>query len=418
MLTRSFGVRIDEFKRNHKAKAFTLAEGGHSPLLYGGSRRLLLCGDEGTQGSPRLVKRGFTLAEVLITLGVIGVVAAVTMPTLVTNIQERVRKEQVRTVKYKFTKATDKMNSLGKIGRYNSTMDFVNELKNHLSIAKICDKDHLGECWGGESFSNIGTGSSLKTYKVAELTTGKTLEALQANSGDMDTVGIVTGDGTPIILTYGKECQSLDETKQYTWSVVDGKPETNATAGCVSMVFDINGKKGPNKLGTDVRTMNSLLGMVFLGSSYPALTQAECTKYKNELGITNCYSGWNGTDYSKLEEDKWGGAVKACHDLGLHLPSMETLAQIATLQFGVPIGVYEQVAFDPEICTEYPSWSCKIPPSNAEYSSPVSSFRGYHWSSREGSAATAYVRDFGPSSLSSYYNGYRYVARYALCVGD
>ena len=44
------------------------------------------------------LKSAFTLAEVLITLGIIGVVAAVTMPTVVTNIQERVRKEQVRTV--------------------------------------------------------------------------------------------------------------------------------------------------------------------------------------------------------------------------------------------------------------------------------------------------------------------------------
>ena len=34
-------------KKIKKLKAFTLAEGGHSPLL---------CGDEGTQGSPRLVK--------------------------------------------------------------------------------------------------------------------------------------------------------------------------------------------------------------------------------------------------------------------------------------------------------------------------------------------------------------------------
>ena len=51
------------------------------------------------------IKNAFTLAEVLITLGVIGVVAAVTMPTLVTNIQEKARKEQVRTVKYKLTKA-------------------------------------------------------------------------------------------------------------------------------------------------------------------------------------------------------------------------------------------------------------------------------------------------------------------------
>ena len=78
---------------------FTLAEGGHSPLL---------CGDEGvaegyscveTKGhkfhhtsqssSPRLekhvfshYKKGFTLAEVLITLGVIGVVAAVTLTSI------------------------------------------------------------------------------------------------------------------------------------------------------------------------------------------------------------------------------------------------------------------------------------------------------------------------------------------------
>lgn len=32
---------------------------------------------------------GFTLAEVLITLGVIGVVAAMTIPTLMTNLQNR-----------------------------------------------------------------------------------------------------------------------------------------------------------------------------------------------------------------------------------------------------------------------------------------------------------------------------------------
>ena len=36
---------------------------------------------------------GFTLAEVLITLGVIGVVAAVTLPVLITNINEKVQKD-------------------------------------------------------------------------------------------------------------------------------------------------------------------------------------------------------------------------------------------------------------------------------------------------------------------------------------
>ena len=33
------------------------------------------------------MKKGFTLAEVLITLGIIGVVAAMTIPTLIANYQ-------------------------------------------------------------------------------------------------------------------------------------------------------------------------------------------------------------------------------------------------------------------------------------------------------------------------------------------
>ena len=37
-------------------------------------------------------KFGFTLAEVLITLGIIGVVAALTLPSLVTNYQKQIKK--------------------------------------------------------------------------------------------------------------------------------------------------------------------------------------------------------------------------------------------------------------------------------------------------------------------------------------
>lgn len=37
-----------------------------------------------------LKKTGFTLAEVLITLGIIGIVAAMTLPTVITNVQKKV----------------------------------------------------------------------------------------------------------------------------------------------------------------------------------------------------------------------------------------------------------------------------------------------------------------------------------------
>ena len=39
-------------------------------------------------------KHAFTLAEVLVTLGIIGVVAALTMPTLMANHQKAVQKAQ------------------------------------------------------------------------------------------------------------------------------------------------------------------------------------------------------------------------------------------------------------------------------------------------------------------------------------
>ena len=41
-------------------------------------------------------KTGFTLAEVLITLGIIGVVAAMTLPTIITNVQKKVVENQLK----------------------------------------------------------------------------------------------------------------------------------------------------------------------------------------------------------------------------------------------------------------------------------------------------------------------------------
>ena len=391
-----------EKHKNFGNRKIIAEKGGKLPLSDGRGRG---CSPAGvtTTGEGR-TKSAFTLAETLITLGVIGVVAALTLPTLLTNVQDRVRQEQVRTVKYKFTKATEKMNSLGLIGHYDSTMDFVNELKKHMSIAKVCDGSKLNECWGSTSFTNA---NASKTYTVADLKTGKSLEALQFNSGDTDTVGIVTGDGVPIILTYGKECQALDESKQYQWSTVNGKPETNATAGCVSMVFDINGPKAPNKIGTDVRTMNSLLGMVDLGTNYKALTADECRNVKSKLGIKYC---------GYVEQDYWAGAMKACDDMGLHLPSMKTLAQIATIQYGVPIDTYDEVAFD-DYCSSVPTIQCKAKPTN--YASPISTFGGgAYWANQELNRSVGYKRWFYSVTTHFVTGGGRDGNYYALCIAD
>ncbi len=42
------------------------------------------------------MRKGFTLAEVLITLGIIGIVAALTLPSLIQKYQEKVTLERLK----------------------------------------------------------------------------------------------------------------------------------------------------------------------------------------------------------------------------------------------------------------------------------------------------------------------------------
>ena len=66
-------------------------------------------------------------------------VAVIVLPSLITNVNDRVNAEKIRSTKYKFTKATDHMKSLGLIGPYPSTDAFVDELQKYFKIAKRCD---------------------------------------------------------------------------------------------------------------------------------------------------------------------------------------------------------------------------------------------------------------------------------------
>ena len=56
-------------------------------------------------------KKAFTLAEVLITLGIIGVVAAMTIPTLITNNQQRSMDTAANVFNRKFGEALKIMNA-------------------------------------------------------------------------------------------------------------------------------------------------------------------------------------------------------------------------------------------------------------------------------------------------------------------
>ena len=97
-------------------------------------------------------QKAFTLAEVLITLAIIGVVAAVTIPTLIAKYQEKAWKTSADVFDRKLTEALNLMNTNDELVGYKNTEEFVKAFSKYVKIAKVCNEDNLDSCWiKGES---------------------------------------------------------------------------------------------------------------------------------------------------------------------------------------------------------------------------------------------------------------------------
>ena len=349
-------------------------------------------------------KVAFTLAEVLITLGIIGIVAALTLPAFISNVQGRIQAKRVENINQKLSKVTDKMAVQSGLIGYPDTMAFVQEMKKHMSIAKVCDNSHLAECWGT---TEVDVGKD-KPWEISKTKTAKTLKIGEPDNW-ADTVGIVTADGTPMILSYDKNCNFDPNNTGLQYNQSSGKSNSLA---CLSGVFDWNGGARPNKLGDDVITLGMASGLgktcafELNGTCYTApftpkpLTKAECEAAvaEGKLGIKGCY----------YDNDHWAGAVKTCKDQGKKLPTGAQLAELASqLYVGNPtIGAteYKQgLQFD----------------SNSSTAKSLGLTSGFFlWSGEEISSGNAYGRGFY-TTYSYWGNEYRgHSTSQAVCVGE
>ncbi len=280
------------------------------------------------RGLGRGGKAAFTLAEVLITLGIIGVVAALTMPALITNIQDRIQAKRIENINQKLSKVTDKMAVQSGLAGYGTTMAFVQEMSKHMKIAKICDNEHLAECWPTQEVTLNDEG---KTWEIAKTKNAKTLK-ISTNAEDWaDTVGIVTGDGTGMILSYNKKCEFNVDDNGLKYDNSTGKSNSLV---CLSGVYDWNGSSKPNKLGKDVTMLAPASGLgqacaieaggkCFTALFTPTpLTRAQCEAEKDKLGIGSCY--YNG--------DYWAGAVKQCGGVS-KMPTRADLTELAKVLY-------------------------------------------------------------------------------------
>lgn len=171
----------------------------------------------------------FTLAEVLITLAIIGIVAAITIPSLIKNIQLMQYKS---SYKKEYSILSQAMTSIANdnggsnVGVYSSNSGIRDAFAAKLKTLKKCeDAASKGVCWATTTSYMDGT---IKT--------------------DMwSTASTVLNDGSSIMFYYPfTNCDSS----------AFGLPNGETTCGILTI--DVNGLTGPNKFGYDIYILHIL----------------------------------------------------------------------------------------------------------------------------------------------------------------
>ena len=167
-------------------------------------------------------KTGFTLAEVLITLGIIGVVAAMTIPTLITNYQKKQFEAQ-------FAKT------------YSTIMNgFRLYLADQYCTTSVCSpiQDYYLEAYD-ENYTNIDKMFN-SAFKVSKICRGndEISECMPEKMYGID----------------GEEVDMNTPTEKYSVIFADGSSLTGVGGfyGALLLLMDTNGPSAPNTYGKDL----------------------------------------------------------------------------------------------------------------------------------------------------------------------
>ncbi len=209
------------------------------------------------------------MAEILLSLTIIGVVAAITLPSLTGNINERTWNTQRKALYARFSQAIALMPALNGYGTLTegnestSAVDtaaetFVTEgLSKVLKINNICDSDHLADC--GIASKLTATNGAIINFpsKMSELNPGL-ISASTSGYGsysalDTKAAAFETQNGESIIVYYNPRCiGSLNEMDAGNTAGRIGNTYYAQLNMCANFIYDLNGNKGPNTVGKDI----------------------------------------------------------------------------------------------------------------------------------------------------------------------
>lgn len=211
-------------------------------------------------------KNGFTLAEVLITLGIVGVVAALTAPALVQNAGSAQTGPKLAKAVSTLEVATEQLlldESAGKVSSLGDNQEFAEKLTNHMKIS-LYDDD-------GSKYGESGD------IKPTAYDGGTLVDNIGRYGTLNDSVKYITKDGMIYMFTKIAASNGV-------------KPHKDM----IGQVFiDINGEAGPNSMGKDLFAF----GWYNDGTLKPVGSQewSDDTETNDVVRWNSDYAGGNGS---------------------------------------------------------------------------------------------------------------------------
>lgn len=220
--------------------------------------------------------KGFTLAEVLVTLGIIGVVAAMTIPTLIQEHQKRAlatatkkfystMSQAVRT--YMAEEGVDDLRNTP-LARDNyddsASPEAISSIRNfvtkYLKVVKECDYD-ANDCFAEEYKNFDGSDSNFTT-----------------ESNWIRRRDYVLSDGSIMRIGY--------------------------STSPIELFVDVNGKKGPNRVGYDLWSMS----IFYDGTIDESSITPECRRDKDDcLFVSSSIEEWREYRFEDCKNGQYGG---------------------------------------------------------------------------------------------------------------
>lgn len=178
------------------------------------------------------MKKGFTLSEVLITLGIVGIVAVLTIPAVMKNYKDKIYITQLKKIYGQLSEATQAIMNDEEASSFYQTTGGV-DLSCSNADDGICEK---GAGYFFNKYLKVVQQNCGKNYKC--IGNNYTNEAGETIPAPTDKYCIQTANGATICSSFNPKVGGIDDNP------------------CLSLIVDVNGPSEPNKTGKDVFAMD------------------------------------------------------------------------------------------------------------------------------------------------------------------